>query len=493
MSKGTHQPSVRVTAQLPTISAQMQRGDHAGAARALNALLADAPRDGRVYDLLSTCQAVLAQREQAAGNARKALELLGDDPVTVARCAAVLQRAGEYEAALLHVERVLYKHKDPALLRLKTFLLIDLGKDRPALKSLRELRRLVPANNPNAALSMAILNARLSPSVVDPKAAIEELKPCVKDTSCTPRTRAAGAFQLGRLHEHLEQYDEAFTAYTLGKSIDKPFWDPDAHSARIDRLIECWTNTPKITPAPIDGSGLVFIVGMMRSGTSLTEQMIAQCDGITPGDELSIIEHVVARIEQSDDRPRLAVSRASYTQDTINDYATGALDAYHEHFGHDALGTDKQPENFYHLPLIARMFPGSKIIHCTRDPMDCCVSNFVQSFAAGFAHTHDLGWLGRYHRDYQRVMDAWRSLPEIGMLELAYEDLVADPEPQTRRLTEYLGLVWTDRVLKFHESKRSLKTASREQVRSAINTRSVARHERFADHLTPLRETLGIA
>ena len=231
---------------------------------------------------------------------------------------------------------------------------------------------------------------------------------------------------------------------------------------------------------------------MMRSGTSLTEQMIAQCDGITPGDELSIVDDVVARIEQGADRPMLAISGEKYTQAIVDDYASKALEAYREHF-RGALGTDKQPENFYHLPLITRLFPGCKIIHCTRDPMDCCVSNFVQSFAAGFPHTHDLVWLGRYHNDYRRVMDVWRSLPEVGMLELAYEDLVADPETQTKRLADHLGLVWTDRVLKFHESKRTLKTASREQVRSAINTRSIARHERFAEHLSPLRMALGIA
>jgi len=480
---------MQATQQLPAISAMMQRGDHTNAAATLHQLIADSPHDGRLYDLLSTCQAMLAQREPAASNARKALGLMGDDPATVARCAAVLQRAGEYEEALLHVERVLYKHKDPNLLRLKTFLLIDLGKDRPALRSLRDLRKLVPADNPNAQLSMAILNARLSPNVVDAKAAIAELEPCVGNTSCAPRTRAAGAFQLGRLAEHIGQYDEAFKAYSLGKSIEKPAWDPDTHSARVDRLIECWTNPPGIEPAPIDGSKLVFIVGMMRSGTSLTEQMIAQCDSITPGDELSIVENVVARIEQSADKPRMAISREKYTQEAINDYAALALDAYREHFA-GTLGTDKQPENFYHLPLIVRLFPGCKIIHCTRDPMDCCVSNFVQSFAAGFPHTHDLAWLGRYHRDYQRVMEAWRSLPEIEMMETAYEDLVADPESQTRRLADYLGLAWTDRMLRFHESKRTLKTASRDQVRSAINTRSVARHERFAGHLAPLREAL---
>lgn len=491
MSRPAHQPSVKADAQLPAISAQMQGGDHAGASDALRLLAADAPNDGRVYDLLSTCQAVLAQRGPATSNARRALELMGDDPGTVARCAAVLQRAGEYDEALLHVERVLYKHRDPGLLRLRTFLLIDLGKDRPALKSLRELRKLVPANNPNAALSMAILNARLAPGVVDAKSAVSELEPWVGNSSCAPRTRAAGAFQLGRLREHLGEYDEAFDAFSLGKSIGKPPWDPDAHSARIDRLIDCWTSPPSIEPAPVDGSGLVFIVGMMRSGTSLTEQMIAQCDAITPGDELSIIEGVVARIEQSAEQPRLALSRDRYTQAAINEYADKAREAYSEHFA-GSLGTDKQPENFYHLPLIARLFPGCKIVHCTRDPLDCCVSNFVQSFAAGFPHTHDLAWLGRYHRDYQRVMDAWRSLPEIEMLEIAYEDLVAEPETQTRLVADHLGLVWTDRVLRFHESKRTLKTASREQVRSAINSRSVARHERFAAHLAPLREALGL-
>ncbi|MBL4591329.1 MAG: sulfotransferase, partial [Phycisphaerales bacterium] len=314
--------------------------------------------------------------------------------------------------------------------------------------------------------------------------------PIVHNESCATGFRKAGAFQLGRLYEGLGQFDQSFNAYQLGKALVKPDWDPDAHSARVDRLIECWTDSA-IASADIDGSNLVFIVGMMRSGTSLCEQMVSRCEGIVPGDELSIVENTVSMFEGTTEYT-LPMTREKYTQEQIQSLASKAFDAYTKHFG-DSIGTDKQPENFYHIPLIVRLFPGCKIVHCVRDSMDCCVSNFVQSFAHGHPQTHDLGWLGRYHLDYQRVMDAWKSLPEVSMLEIRYEDLVSEPQTHTKRLAEHIGVPWTEEMLRFHESKRVVKTASREQVRSAINTRSIGRHERFDKHLAPLRSAMGIS
>ncbi len=489
----TNQMSMVVSQKLPGLMRRFQAGDHAGVAAELVALAKDAPNDGRVFDMLSTAQAMLAQRELAVSNARKALELLGDQPQVVARCASVLQRAGEYDESLTHIERALYRDaKNPMLIKLKVTLLTDLGKQKQALRTLEGFKKTVGLpDDVNGKMGLALLASRLSPDVIDASVAIGEMEPLLADPRCADGFRKAGAFHLGRLHEHLGEYDAAFKAYSLGKSVNKPSWDPDAHSARINQLIECWTNGSDIPHASVDGSNLVFIVGMMRSGTSLTEQMVSQCQGIVPGDELDIVDDAVARIEQSTVRV-YAASRDRYTEQAVEEAATRALAAYKTRFK-GAIGTDKQPENFCHIPIIVRLFPGCKIIHCTRDPMDCCVSNFVQSFAHGHPQTHDLAWLGQYHRDYQRVMDTWRSLPEITMLEVAYEELVADPETQTKRLAEYIGVEWTADMLRFYESKRIVKTASREQIRSAINTRSVGRHKRFFDHLAPLRKALQVS
>ncbi len=485
-----NKPSPQVTEQLPGLTRLFQSGDLRGAASGLVTLSSQAPNDARVFDMLSTVQALLAQREPAVVNARRALKLNGDDPQLIARCASVLQRAGEYKEALAHIERGVYRDpKSQNLLRLKVTLLTDIGNDGQALKALKALQKLLSsATDPNAKMGVTVLEARLAPATVDAREVVDRLDPLVHHASCADGFRRAGAFQLGRLQESLKEYDRAFKAYALGKTINKPHWDPDSHSARVDRLIECWSS-PGIESSGIDGSRLVFIVGMMRSGTSLCEQMLAQCKEITPGDELSIVENTVSRIEDTPERV-FASTRERYTAERIGQHAKLAMESYRAHFA-DSIGTDKQPENFYHLPLIVRLFPGCKIIHCKRDAMDCCVSNFVQSFAQTHPQTHDLAWLGRYHRDYQRVMQAWRALPEIEMLEINYEDLVSEPEPQTKRITDHIGITWTPEMLRFHESKRIVTTASREQVRSAINTRSIARHERFADHLGPLRDALA--
>jgi hypothetical protein len=138
------------------------------------------------------------------------------------------------------------------------------------------------------------------------------------------------------------------------------------------------------------------------------------------------------------------------------------------------------------------MLPGARIIHCRRDPMDNCLSCFMQNFrAADLAWTCDLGDLGHYYCQYRRIMDHWRRvLPEGRMLEVDYEDTVADLEAQARRIVDFTGLPWDEACLDFHRSNRSVVTASHSQVRQKIYTSSVGRWKRHGDALSPLIDSL---
>ena len=341
------------------------------------------------------------------------------------------------------------------------------------------------------------MNARLAPRHTDARAATDTLRPIVEDQRTPPGFRRAGAFQLGRLHESMGEHEDAFGFYTLGNETQKPDWDPDAHSARIDACIRSFTDAwsdPGLFPGTtVDGSRLVFVLGMMRSGSSLLEQMLAQLDGVTPAGEQSLILPQIARIEEHRDRSTmpLPLHPERYDASRMDEIARRAMERY-DRLAPDGVIIDKQTENALVAPLLTRLFPGCTVVLTTRDAMDCCVSNYVQSFAQDHPHARDQRWIGRYRLDHERLMNTWRTLPGFEILEIDYADLVDDPERQTRRVADAIGIGWSQRVLRFHESERVIATASREQVREPIHARSVGRAERFAPWLAPLSETLGI-
>jgi hypothetical protein len=139
------------------------------------------------------------------------------------------------------------------------------------------------------------------------------------------------------------------------------------------------------------------------------------------------------------------------------------------------------------------VLPHARIIHARRDPIDTCLSCYSRFFGTSQKFAYDLGELGRYYRAYDKLMAHWRSvLPAGAMLEVQYEDMVADLEGQTRRMLDYCGLEWNDACLAFHETKRPVRTASSTQVREPLYDRSVGRWRAHEDELGPLMEALGI-
>ena len=150
------------------------------------------------------------------------------------------------------------------------------------------------------------------------------------------------------------------------------------------------------------------------------------------------------------------------------------------------------PHNFLHLGLIQLLFPGARIIHCMREPMDTCLSIYFHNFNAKHAYASDLASTGEYHRRYQDIMAHWKATLSIPIMDVNYEELVADQERVSRELIEFCGLDWDDRVLQFHTSGRVVGTPSYDQVRQPIYKKSVSRWKNYAQHLAPLREALGM-
>ena len=152
--------------------------------------------------------------------------------------------------------------------------------------------------------------------------------------------------------------------------------------------------------------------------------------------------------------------------------------------------TDKMPDNYKHLPLIQQLFPKAKIIHCVRDPRDNCLSCYFTQLM-GNAFSYDLKSLGVHYRLYEAIMAHWKRVLKLPILEVKYEDMVSDTEKVSREIIEFCGLDWSEECLNFHETKRNVVTASSDQVRQPIYTKSVARWKNYESQIGELLKALS--
>ena len=298
-------------------------------------------------------------------------------------------------------------------------------------------------------------------------------------------------FILGDLYDDLGHYDKAFEHYHTANTQKPVRFDPAAHKASVDDTITVFTRENLGRFARIDRGGdkLVFIVGMPRSGTSLVEQILASHPEVHGAGELEDLANLAAGIPvRSGMNTQYPVGLERVTPELLDDMASDYLANFSDLESSITRVTDKTPGNFIHLGLIEMMFPGARIIHCQRHPMDTALSNYFQNFAGpGISFSYDLEHIKTYYTQYRRVMEHWHETSNLQRIDLRYEDLVRDQERLSRQLVEFVGLEWHDDCLRFHESKRVTKTASHAQVRKPIYTSSVARYHNYEKHLGVLK------
>lgn len=237
----------------------------------------------------------------------------------------------------------------------------------------------------------------------------------------------------------------------------------------------------------------VFIVGMPRSGTTLTEQIISSHPQVSGAGELRLINIIENRLAS-----RLNAAYPDCVTELdggiLSEEAKWYLDGLKLFTGQGEFRkiTDKMPHNFLRLGLIHLLFPNAKIIHCRRDPMDNCLSLYFQMFGSKrHRYCYDLEVLGNYYKLYQSLMQHWREVLPTSMMEVDYEAIVADPEGKSRQLIDFVGLKWDDACLTPHQQSRTVKTASQWQVRQPIYKSSVQRWKNYEAFLDPLKQALG--
>lgn len=326
-------------------------------------------------------------------------------------------------------------------------------------------------------------------------AAMEEL--AREETRFTEKDRIALHFALGKAYADCAEYEKSFRHYLQGNTLRRRQLQHDAAvtAANFDRLKAVFTSElirQKQTFG--DPSDLpIFVFGMPRSGTTLVEQVLASHPSVFGAGELDAMQRAIARLERAEiggtPYPELVPSMG---ETEFHQFTTQYLTAAHAAAPDAPRITDKMPGNYIFAGLIHMALPHARMIHVQRDPIDTCLSCFTHLFTDGLAWSYDLTELGQQYRAYAGAMEHWRSvLPEGAMLEVRYEDFVADFEPQARRLLAHCGLDWDERCLAFHATERPVRTASATQVRQQLYRTAVGRWRRYEPWLGPLLDALS--
>ena len=304
-------------------------------------------------------------------------------------------------------------------------------------------------------------------------------------------------FALGKCYDDTKDYEHAFPHFLAGCKIKRAkfSYDPDNAARQFAALMDIFDQATidRLRGAGVISNLPIFVLGMPRSGTTLTEQIIASHPDVYGAGEL----HDLLKIAQGN----ITVAPAPINfpenlrfldQTTLTSWGAEYVAGLKQRAPTAQRITDKMPANFFAVGLIHLMLPNAKIIHVNRNPVDTCLSCFTRLFNRKQEHTYDLAELGRYYVDYARLMAHWRNvLPPDAFLDIRYEDIVKDQEGQARKLIEYCGLEWNDACLDFHKTKRSVRTASLTQVRQPIYNSSVERWRSYEKFLGPLLDVLG--
>jgi len=303
-------------------------------------------------------------------------------------------------------------------------------------------------------------------------------------SALAPLEEADIRYAIGKYYDDIGDFPRAFRSYQRGNELQKTAADPydrDAHTHLVDDLIRVCTREALNTRAGAsDSERPVFVVGMMRSGTSLVEQIIASHPAAKGAGELQFWHDAVRKHEatvrhQLPGEPLRTNLAAAY----LRDLASHSADA--------PRVVDKATVNSDYLGVIHSVFPNARMIYLRRDPIDSCLSCYFQPLSPALNFTMDLSDLAHYYREHQRLMAHWRSvLPSETLLDVPYAALVADQETWSRKIVNFLGLEWDERCLDFHRTDRTVSTASYWQVRQKIYKSSIGRWRNYQKFIGPL-------
>jgi len=424
------------------------------------------------------------------GRPDEALELLGPvfeaEPEDLGHWnlkAATFARLGDFEQALPLYESVLERAPNqPRVWLSYGHMLKTVGRQADGIAAYRKTIALNPALG-EAWWSLANLK-----TVRFDDADVVAMQSALATPSLSDEDRFHLEFALGKAMHDAKRPDEAFEHYAVGNRLRRKYhpYNLEQLARLVERSIEIFT--PGVL-ARAGGSELpdpIFVVGLPRSGSTLVEQILASHSQVEGTSELP-------------DLPAVAREGGRYPERAAGlspEERCGAGEAYLKRAAIQRrtdrpFFVDKLPNNWMYVPFIHLVLPNAKIVDARRHPLGCCFSNFRQHFARGQDFTYDLDDLGRYYRDYVRLMSHMDEALPGRVHRVIYERMVDDTETEVRALLDYCGLPFEESCLSFYETDRAVRTASSEQVRQPIYRQATEEWRPYGEHLGPLKAALG--
>ena len=327
---------------------------------------------------------------------------------------------------------------------------------------------------------------------------LNSMREQAKRVDLSLRDKSYFHFALAQACESIGEYEEAFFHLEKGNKIknDQSKYSIERMDAELQAQIDVCNedffkdlgNGGHSTKDPI------FILGLPRAGSTLIEQILASHSIIDGTLELPNILSIAQSLRGDDIYGKLGnypKSMKSLSLEQRESFGKSFIEDTRMHRKDAPMFTDKMPNNFRHIGLIHLIMPNAKIIDARRYPLDCCFSMFKQLFAQGQEFSYGLAEAGSYYRSYVKLMDHWDKVLPNKILRVNNEDVIEDLEGQVKRMLDFLELPFEEECILFHETDRSVRTASSEQVRQPINKKGMGRWKPYAKNLRPLLESIG--
>ena len=327
---------------------------------------------------------------------------------------------------------------------------------------------------------------------------LNSMREQAKRVDLSLRDKSYFHFALAQACESIGEYEEAFFHLEKGNKIknDQSKYSIERMDAELQAQIDVCNedffkdlgNGGHSTKDPI------FILGLPRAGSTLIEQILASHSMIDGTLELPNILSIAQSLRGDDIYGKLGnypKSMKSLSLEQRESFGKSFIEDTRMHRKDAPMFTDKMPNNFRHIGLIHLIMPNAKIIDARRYPLDCCFSMFKQLFAQGQEFSYGLAEAGSYYRSYVKLMDHWDKVLPNKILRVNNEDVIEDLEGQVKRMLDFLELPFEEECILFHETDRSVRTASSEQVRQPINKKGMGRWKPYAKNLRPLLESIG--
>jgi tetratricopeptide (TPR) repeat protein len=449
-----------------------------------------APDYGRLWVDLANVYRELDEPDKAMDCATKVLELEPEMAEAHMLYASVLGMFGRHDEAILAYEKALQIDSiRPGALCNIAHHMKTIGRQDQAIAAYRQCLHIMP-DHAEAYWSLANLKTfRFDDREVAAMQALLDSEDLVEES----RLQIHNA--LGLDNEARRQFDAAFSHFVkcnrLRRKVES--YDPVDTETRNDKLIDIFNaeHLKKNTGAGVADASPIFVVGLPRSGSTLIEQILASHSMIDGTHELRDLQQVIKSVREPTRKKTVFPEvLQDLSADEWHRIGENYIESTRRYRGGAPHFIDKNPNNFFFIGLIRLALPNAKIINARRHPLDSCFGTYKQLFASGQPFSYDLTELGEYYLQYLRLMDHWQQLLPEFILDVHYEQVVADLETEVRRILDFCGLPFEESCLHFYETDRAVKTASSEQVRRPIYASSVNLWRNYEHHLGELVEVL---